>query len=99
MNELERGLAEWKKSGGILVDLRDAEDFAYGHIPGAVNISPETVREDVAAAAETDTPIFLYCYAGMRSWQAEALLQAMGYEKARSIGGVEGYRGELTEPD
>ena len=97
MSEFENGLAQWKAEGGILVDLRAAEDYEAGHVPGAVHVPPETVREDLAALAEDGKPVFLYCYAGMRSWQAEALLQAMGYGNVRSIGGIDRYRGELEE--
>ena len=81
----------------MLIDLRDAEDYAEGHIPGAVNMQPETVREQIAAAAQKDTPIFLYCYGGMRSYQAEALLQARGYLHVFSIGGIDRYLGPLEE--
>lgn len=99
MSELETGLARWKTAGGVLADLRDAEDYEAGHIPGAVHIPPDEVRERIAELAEGGAPVFLYCYAGMRSWQAEALLQAMGYENVHSIGGIDRYRGELTDPE
>lgn len=81
----------------MLIDLRDEEDYAEGHIPRAINLLPETIREQIAAVAQKDTPIFLYCYGGMRSYQAEALLQARGYLHVTSIGGIDRYRGELEE--
>ncbi len=59
--------------------------------PGALLI----VRGEMEAIAEFDTPIFLYCYRGMRSWQAEAVLQGAGYKNAVSIGGISKYKGEL----
>ena len=100
MESIEEGLARWRATdGAILIDPRDAEDYAAGFIPGAVNIPPERIREAVAEIAEPDTPIYLCCYSGMRSWQAEALLQAMGYQNVQSIGGMDRYRGELAERD
>ncbi len=100
MNSFEEGLALCRTTpGALLIDLRDPEDYGAGRIPGAVNLSLNTLREDLAEIAEPDTPLFLYCYAGMRSWQAEALLPAMGYENVHSIGGIDGYRGELEEPE
>ena len=80
----------------MLIDLRDPEDFAAGHVPGAVNILQEEIREKIPDLAEKDTPVFLCCYRGMRSWQTEALLQARGYN-AISIGGMEAYDGPLEE--
>ncbi|MBQ9299831.1 MAG: rhodanese-like domain-containing protein [Clostridia bacterium] len=98
MEDINRGLALFRNTpGAVLIDLRDEEDFAEGHIPGAVNMLPETIREQITAAAQKDTPIFLYCYGGMRSYQAEALLQARGYQRVTSIGGMDRYDGDLEE--
>ncbi|MBR0407783.1 MAG: rhodanese-like domain-containing protein [Clostridia bacterium] len=98
MEDINQGILLYKNTpGAVLVDLRDAEDYAEGHIPGAVNMLPETVREEIAAIAQKDTPIFLYCYGGMRSYQAEALLQARGYRHVASIGGFDRYDGEMEE--
>ena len=98
MEDINQGVALYRETpGAVLIDLRDAEDFAEGHIPGAVNMLPENIREQIAAVARKDTPIFLYCYGGMRSYQAEALLQARGYERVVSIGGMDRYDGEIAE--
>ena len=98
MEDINQGILLWKSTpGAVLVDLQDAEDYAEGHIPGAVHMLPQTIREQIAAIAQKDTPIFLYCYGGMRSYQAEALLQARGYLRAASIGGIDRYDGELEE--
>ena len=98
MEDISQGISLYKSTpNAVLIDLRDAEDYAEGHIPGAVNMLPETVRERIAAIAQKDTPIFLYCYGGMRSYQAEALLQARGYLHVSSIGGFDRYDGELEE--
>ena len=98
MEDINQGISLYKSTpNAVLIDLRDAEDYAEGYIPGAVNMLPETVRERIAAIAQKDTPIFLYCYGGMRSYQAEALLQARGYLHVSSIGGIDRYDGELEE--
>ena len=96
--DINQGISLHKSTpNAVLIDLRDAEDYAEGYIPGAVNMLPETVREQIATIAQKDTPIFLYCYGGMRSYQAEALLQARGYLHVSSIGGIDRYDGELEE--
>ena len=98
MEDISQGISLYKSTpNAVLIDLRDAEDYSEGHIPGAVNMLPETIRERIATFAQKDTPIFLYCYGGMRSYQAEALLQARGYLHVSSIGGIDRYDGELEE--
>ena len=98
MSDINEGLKRCRETpGAILVDLRDEEDYREGHIPGAVNVLLQNLREAAEEMAEMDTPLFLYCYGGMRSFQAEALLQAMGYQNALSIGGIDRYKGELEE--
>ena len=98
MEDINQGISLYKSTpNAVLIDLRDAGDYAEGYIPGAVNILPETIREEITFIAQKDTPIFLYCYGGMRSYQAEALLQARGYLHVSSIGGIGQYDGELEE--
>ncbi|MBQ9196213.1 MAG: rhodanese-like domain-containing protein [Clostridia bacterium] len=98
MEDINQGVARYRAAqGAVLIDLRDPEDYAEGHIPGAISMQPQTVREQIAAVAGHDTPIFLYCYGGMRSYQAEALLQARGYARVESIGGFDRYEGDIEE--
>ena len=98
MEDINAGVARFKATpGAILIDLRDAEDFAEEHIPRAINMRLDTIREDMEEIADPDTPIFLYCYGGMRSYQAEALLQARGFGQAASIGGMDHYKGPLEQ--
>ena len=82
----------------VLIDLREEDDYAAGHIPGARHISMESLREEIRRIARFNTPILLYCYTGKKSEQAAALLQSRGYVNARSIGGIEVYTGRL-EPE
>jgi len=77
--------------GAILVDVREKEEYASGHIPGAVNVPLSQIS---AISLPRDNPLFLYCLSGSRSKRAEGLLKRMGYD-ATSIGGISSYRGEL----
>ena len=89
---INRGLEECRAtSGAILVDVREADEFASGHIPGAVNEPLSTVNK---TALPKDAPLFLYCLRGTRSKRAAGILKRMGYT-AKSIGGISGYKGEL----
>ena len=82
----------------VLIDLREEEDYAAGHIPGAQRISMGSLREEIRRIARFNTPILLYCYTGKKSDQAAELLRSRGYEYARSIGGIDTYPGRL-EPE
>ena len=79
--------------GALLVDLREAEDYKRSHIPGAINILPDQIRDEIRKIATFRTPIYLYCYAGIRSAQAAELLKAKGYQ-VFNIGSFEEYTGE-----
>ena len=79
----------------VLIDLREEDDYAAGHIPGAQRISPGSLREEIRRIARFNTPILLYCYTGKKSGPAAEMLQTRGYENARSIGGINAYTGKL----
>ena len=82
----------------VLIDLREEEDYAAGHIPGAQRIPAGSLREEIRRIARFNTPILLYCYTGKKSGPAAEMLQSRGYVNARSIGGIEAYTGRL-EPE
>ena len=68
-----------------VISLCKPDDFALGHIPGAVNISVKNLfTPDVLATLPTDKEIVLYCYTGQTSSQATAALNMLGYN-AKSL--------------
>lgn len=76
----------------VLLDVREADEFRAGHIAGAVNIplsSIQTIR------IPKDKSLYVYCLRGTRSRQAVGALKRMGYENARSIGGIASYKGQI----
>ena len=92
---INRGLVEYGAvPGAVLVDVREAEEFAAGHIPGAVNLPLSRIK---TVALPKETPLFLYCLRGARSLRAVGVLKRMGYTNLRSIGGINTYKGELTK--
>lgn len=78
------------------IDLRDPMDYAAGHIPGAVNITPDRILLDIGKVATPEDSLLLYCYSGNRSRLAQELLKTMGY-RAKSIGGIHSYKGALEK--
>lgn len=70
----------------FLLDVRTPEEFAQGHIAGAVNI-PVQVLDQYLSEIPTDQPIVLYCRSGNRSNQAMRILQGAGYTDIYDIDG------------
>ncbi|HTZ04163.1 MAG TPA: MBL fold metallo-hydrolase [Gaiellaceae bacterium] len=91
MEELEERLAAGEVD---LVDVREADEFADGSIPGARNVPYRLVRE---AAPAAERPIVTICESGPRAAVAASVLQSVGVD-ARPVldGGVASYRTGAT---
>lgn len=81
---------EWKKM--MVIDARDAAQFAKGHIPGAVNMD----WRQVLAKRNTipkDKPVLIYCNTGSLSAQAGFALRVAGWDNLRILqGGMEEWK-------
>jgi molybdopterin/thiamine biosynthesis adenylyltransferase/rhodanese-related sulfurtransferase len=74
--------------GAVWVDVREADEWEEGHIPGAVHVPRgflESRIEQVAPSRET--PVVVYCAGGARSAFAAKSLQELGYENVVSLTG------------
>jgi rhodanese-related sulfurtransferase len=76
----------------VIVDVRSAEEFASGHVDGAVNI-PHDQLAGRATELPKDAQIVTVCnYGGARSCGAADALRDMGFEKAAPLeGGTKGW--------
>lgn len=72
----------------VLVDVRTLEEFAEGHIPGAVCIPNETIVAGAELPFGVDVKLFVYCRSGRRSAEAASKLVAMGYTNVTDFGGI-----------
>ena len=83
--------------GFIILDVRTPEEFAAGHIPGALNIPNETIGTDeIPQLPEKEQRIYVYCRSGNRSKQAAEKLVALGYTDIVEIGGILDWPGEVV---
>lgn len=75
---------EWKNM--LLIDARDAAQFAKGHIPGAINMD---WRQVLARRNEIpkDKPALIYCNTGSLSAQAGFALRVAGWDNLRILQG------------
>jgi len=81
---------EWPKM--VLIDARDAGQFAKGHIPGAINMD---WRQVLAKRNEIpkNKPVLIYCNTGSLSAQAGFALRVAGWENVRILqGGMEEWK-------
>lgn len=73
---------------GVVVDVCDAEEFAIGHIKGAVHVPLDQLEAKLPSAVKNkSTPLILVCASGIRSKRAQAVAQKLGYEKVHSLQG------------
>ena len=87
-----------EKGDYLIVDVRRADEFAEGHIPGAINIANEDiVSSEPAELPDKDQVIYVYCRSGNRSKQASAKLAAMGYTNIVECGGILDWTGEVEK--
>lgn len=82
----------------IILDVRRADEFAEGHIPGAINIA----NEDIGAMQPAELPdvnriIYVYCRSGRRSKEAAAKLAALGYTEIIECGGILDWTGDVEK--
>jgi phage shock protein E len=80
-------LAQFSDQPHLLLDVRTPQEFASGHIPGAVNISLQTLEARLSELP-TDRPIVIYCRSGNRSATAGNLLLQLGFTQLYDLGGI-----------
>ncbi len=94
--DINAGVEEYRNNpGALLVDVRGADEYRQGHIPGSVNLPLPSLSGRKSIGVGKDSPVYVYCLSGARSSQAAAILQRMGYNNVKNIGGIAGYKGEV----
>lgn len=85
------------ESDYVILDVRTHEEFAAGHIPGAICIPNETIGSDpIPELADKEQMILVYCRSGNRSKQAAKKLAKMGYTNIVEFGGIIDWTGETV---
>lgn len=87
----------WAKD--VVIDVRTPQEYAAGHIEGAINIEHGKIAEEIAKTGATkDDKVILYCQSGRRSGIALDTLKTLGYSKAENAGGLVQARKTLQKP-
>jgi rhodanese-related sulfurtransferase len=78
------------RDADVLVDVREADEYAVGHLPGAVHVSRGMLEFKFSAnpaLQSRDLNVVLYCKTGGRAALAAVALHDMGYLNVKSIVG------------
>ena len=74
------------KGKATVVDIRDANAFAQGHIPHARMVNDENI-DTFLEDANKDKPLICCCYHGISSQQAASFFASKGFKAVYSIDG------------
>lgn len=83
------------KDGAVILDVRSKSEYAGAHIKGSINISVDTLNNNLGKLKDKQKPIITCCASGMRSESAKNILKASGYEKVYNGGGWMSLRNKL----
>lgn len=86
VNDAEQAI----RDADVLLDVREAEEFAAGHLPGAVHVSRGMLEFTLSgnpALGSRDLKVVLYCKTSGRAALAAGAMQDMGYLYVQSISG------------
>ena len=91
-----RELKEADLSQVTLIDVRTADEFELGAIPGAVNLPLDELREHLNDIPR-DKPVWVYCGIGLRGYLAGNILKDNGFGEVRNlVGGLKTYKAATT---
>ena len=77
--------------GDVIIDVREAYEFAQGHIYGAVNI-PLSVIENRISDIPKGRNVYVICQSGSRSITGATILSRAGIEAVSVVGGTSGWK-------
>lgn len=86
VDEIDVERLESPPGDALVLDVREPDEYALGHVPGAVNLP----QADIATRLEELTreqPVLVVCQTGMRSRRAAQFLKQCGFEQVVSVSG------------
>jgi NADPH-dependent 2,4-dienoyl-CoA reductase/sulfur reductase-like enzyme/rhodanese-related sulfurtransferase len=93
--DVEAVLASPAGEPSYLVDVRTPQEYADGHIPGAVNLPVDDLRTRLGELPR-DRQIAVYCQVGQRGYLATRILKQAGFKAVNIAGGYKTY--QLAHP-
>jgi len=90
------GMEEYRKvvenpGPALIVDVREPQEYAAGHVPGAINIPRGVIQTEIwkhvgsAEKADAERPIVLQCQSGKRATLAAQTLGELGFTQTSAV--------------
>ena len=83
-----KALVDAESDEYTILSVRQAKDYAEGHIAGAMNIPFGKDMQNSFSEIPTDKPVIVYCYTGQTASQVMAVLRMLGFEAYNLNGGM-----------
>ncbi len=87
--------AQLLKDGAVILDVRSKGEYAGGHIKGSVNITLDSLQNNLNKLRDKDKTIITCCASGIRSASAKSILKANGYTNVHNGGGWQSLNSKL----
>jgi phage shock protein E len=82
-------LKEVRNEQKTWVDVRTPEEYAGGHVPGAINIPLDQIQGRLDEFKDMPKPVVAYCRSGARSGMATSILKGAGIQEVINGGGIQ----------
>lgn len=83
--------------GAVVLDVRTSEEYAQGHIEGALNVPLDQIDTIDSLVSDKDQSILVYCRSGNRSAKAAARLVELQYTKVFDFGGIQDWPYDIVK--
>jgi rhodanese-related sulfurtransferase len=85
-----------QRGGAVVIDVREPNEFAAGHIGGAINVPLSKLAAGLGDL-DRDAETFVICQSGRRSVTGARLLMRAGFKHVHNVaGGTSAWRGKLV---
>ena len=85
------------KPDAIVLDVRTADEYEKKHIPNAISLPLEDLRNgNFASLPDRNQTILIYCWTGRRAQDAAQLLAEKGYKNVYEFGGISDWKGPVV---
>jgi glyoxylase-like metal-dependent hydrolase (beta-lactamase superfamily II)/rhodanese-related sulfurtransferase len=92
VDEVDPSALETLPPNALILDVREPEEYVYGHVPGAMNV-PQGDLASRLTDISRDRPVYAICQGGVRSLRAAQFLKQAGFPNVVSVrGGTQAWR-------
>lgn len=89
---------EMMVGGVVILDVRDPNEFATGHIENAILLPVDEIAGVVDVIADRNATVLIYCRSGRRSSEAARAMVELGFTNVYDFGGILDWHGEVVVP-